>query len=59
MPAVNDGPSTRRFSPVHIKGNYTLTGLARILNPGRMKDSLREAHGSPCLYAAITGINRR
>ena len=53
MPAVNDGPSTSRFSPVAFKGNYTLTGLSRALKPGRMRDTLPAAPRGSCVSWGI------
>ena len=53
MTTINDGPSTKRFKPVAIKGNYTATRLAGSDVSEVMKGAVQNVPQGSCVSWGI------
>ena len=53
MTTINDGPSTKRFFPITIEGNYTLSRLSRSSLSRAMKDTVKNAPQASCVSWGI------
>ncbi len=53
MPAVQDGPSSPLFTPVSLKGNVALSGLADVGISGEMSAALEHAPTGDCVAWGI------